>query len=100
MVLTSLMAIIGYILISSQSGKEHQIHQALQQIQELHEKYALHYTTHSGIGYRYDFLVTAISQDSGMLQKFVENHISTIQGVSGVKIITGLSFEPVEKYTH
>lgn len=89
---------MGFILISVQTGREHDVQQALSGMRELAEKYALHYTTHSELGYRFDFLVKANATDSSALRTFVEAKIRAIPGVAGIKSIAGMSFSPADRY--
>lgn len=92
------MSVIGFVLINACAGREHEVQQVLSKIKEISERYALHYTTHSGIGYKYDFLVILSAEDSTLLDRFVETNIKNVPGIADIKIIAGMSFSPMDRY--
>ena len=84
------MAIMGFILINTLTGKEHDVQDALSKTSGLSECYALHED--------YDFLVVIHALDSSALEKFVDGNIHIIPGIVGIKSIVGISSTPVEFY--
>jgi len=80
------MAVNGFILISAQAGKEHQVQNALAMVNSLTERYTIHET--------YDFLVIAPAADSSSLERFIADTIKPIPGVSSIKTILGIAVGP------
>jgi len=89
------MAVIGFILLNAETGKEHEVQEALSGIDELSDRYALRGLStpkeHS-TRYGYDFLVIIHSTDSTALERFVINRIEPIPGIVGIKTVLGMSF--------
>jgi DNA-binding Lrp family transcriptional regulator len=80
------MSVNGFILITAQTGKEHDVQKALSKIPGLSERYAIHEN--------YDFMVIAPAADSSSLERFVTDTIKSIPGVSGIKTILGIAVGP------
>lgn len=81
------MAAIGFVLVNAATGKEHKVQDALSQINQLSERYALHD--------EYDFLVVVGAEDSAALDRFVIKSIKSIPGVAKTKVVLAVSVVPV-----
>jgi DNA-binding Lrp family transcriptional regulator len=76
------MSVNGFLLITAQAGKEHQVQKALAMVNGLTERYTIHED--------YDFMVIAPADDSSSLEQFITDTIKPIPGVSSLRTILGI----------
>ena len=80
-----LMSVIGFILITTEMGKEDNVQKTLSEI-ELYERYVLQDLANK----EFDILIIANATDSASLERFVTDVIKPIPGIAGIKAILGI----------
>ncbi len=75
---------IGFVLISTAPGKEHEVYDALKKIKEIVELHPL-------FG-EYDLIAKIEAKDFNELGKIVVDQIRNIPGVIDTKTLTGIKF--------
>ena len=76
--------VVGYVLINTSPGSEHQVYNKLRTVGEIVEVHPL-------FG-EHDLLVKIEIDDYNRLGNIVIDHIRTIEGVEDTKTLAGISF--------
>lgn len=80
---------IGYVLIRTAPGKEHEVFTQLERIPHVKEKY--------GLFGEYDVILKIEAEDADEVTDIVVGKVRTISGVVDTKTFIGTSFAPGER---